>query len=95
MIDLAKTDINRADSALYSREESSSRFSESVAVGDLHYSNAAYNLDEFYHANSYLADHEEQIYENLASILRKTRQLSEATRGHIDCDQVMSSLWWL
>jgi len=69
---------SRADSALYSRDEATSG-SGSAAVGDLHFSNASYNIDEFFRE-----DREEQIYENLASILRKTRQLSEAKQREKD-----------
>ena len=67
---------SRADSALYSRDEATSKISDSVNIfpGDLHFSNGSYNIGDF----TFVEDREEQIYENLASILRKTRQLSEA-----------------
>lgn len=78
---------SRADSALYSRDEATSG-SGSVPIGDLHLSNASYNIEDFFKE-----DREEQIYENLASILRKTRQLSEAKQREKDKLFGITQIW--
>ena len=63
---------SRADSALYSRDEATSKISDDLGV--------RYGMEEFVSDDF----EKEQIYENLASIMRKTRQLSEASRKQKD-----------